>query len=149
MRTAIASFLILLLAGAVTPAPLEEQARELEKILIAPCCWRQPVADHLSAESDQMRAEIRALLQEGRTKEEILDFYVAQYGQAILAKPSYQGFNLLAYILPGFFLLVLGGGLGWIAVKSRRRPATAPLPQEPLPSAYAARLERELEELEE
>ena len=149
MKTARGLFLVLLMAGAAAPANLEEQARELERQLIAPCCWRQPVSDHLSAESDRLRGEIRTLLGEGKTQEEILDFYVAQYGQAILAKPSYQGFNLLAYILPGFFLLVLGGGLGWIAVKSRRRPATAPLPQEPPPSVYATQLERELKELEE
>jgi cytochrome c-type biogenesis protein CcmH len=149
MTTSSALFAVLLLAGAAAPAPHGEQARELERLLIAPCCWRQPVADHFSAEADQLRGEIRALLQEGKTQEEILDFYVARYGKAILAKPPYQGLDLLAYVLPGCFLLLLGGGLGWIAVKSRRRPAAAPPPDTPLPDAYAARLERELKELEE
>lgn len=148
MKTATGLFLVLLMAGAATPVPLEEQARDLERLLIAPCCWRQPVADHFSAEADQMRGEIRALLGEGKTQEEILDFYVAQYGQAILAKPPYRGFNLLAYVLPGCFLLVLGGGLGWIAVKSRRRP-TAPLEKAVPPSGYALQLEQALKELEE
>lgn len=147
MKT-VARLLLLLMVGAATADSLGEQARELERLLIAPCCWRQPVADHLSAEADQLRREIRALLGEGRTKEEILDFYVAQYGQAILAKPPYRGFNLLAYALPGFFLLVLGGGLGWIALRSRRRPAGAALPREAPPNGYAARLEQELKELD-
>lgn len=149
MKTARGLFLVLLMAGAATPAPLEEQARELERLLIAPCCWRQPVSDHLSAEADQLRGEIRALLGEGKTQEEILAFYVAQYGQAILAKPPYRGFNLLAYILPGCFLLALGGGLGWLMLGNRRRPTVASPPQEPLPSSYAARLEQELKQLEE
>ncbi|MCC7263936.1 MAG: cytochrome c-type biogenesis protein CcmH [Candidatus Latescibacteria bacterium] len=149
MKAMTGVLLLLLMVGAAAPATLEEKARELERQLIAPCCWRQPVADHLSAESDRLRGEIRALLGEGKTQEEILDFYVAQYGQAILAKPSYQGFNLLAYILPGVFLLALGGGLGWIVVKGRQRPAAALLPQEPLPSAYAAQLSQELKEMEE
>lgn len=147
MKTATGLFLMLLMAGGAAPATLEEQAHQLERLLIAPCCWRQPVVDHFSAEADQMREEIRALLQEGKTQEEILAFYVAQYGQAILAKPPYRGFNLLAYVLPGCFLLVLGGGLGWVAIKSRQRPAVTPLPQVPLTSTYAAQLEQELKEL--
>ena len=149
MKKTIGLLLLLLMAGAAAAVDLEGQAHELERLLIAPCCWRQPVADHLSAEADQMRAGIRALLQEGKTKDEILDFYVAQYGQAILAKPPYRGFNLLAYALPGVFLLFLGGGLAWVLASSRRRPALAPLSKEALPSCYATQLERELKEMGE
>ncbi|MCC7263154.1 MAG: cytochrome c-type biogenesis protein CcmH [Candidatus Latescibacteria bacterium] len=147
MKASTWLLLVPLMAGVAAPVTLEEQAHQLERLLIAPCCWRQPVADHISAEAGQMRGEIRVLLQEGKTQEEILAFYVAQYGQAILAKPPYQGFNLLAYVLPGCFLLVLGGGLGWMAIKSRQRPAAAPPPPASFPSAYAAQLEQELKEL--
>ncbi|MBI2504502.1 MAG: cytochrome c-type biogenesis protein CcmH [Candidatus Latescibacteria bacterium] len=148
MKTTTGLLLMFLMAGAAAPASLEEQARELERQLIAPCCWRQPVADHLSGEADRMRGEISALLQEGKSQEEVLNFYVAQYGQAILAKPPYRGFNLLAYVLPGFFLLVLGSGLGWIAIRSRQRPA-APLEEAAPPGGYAIQLERALREMEE
>ena len=147
MKTATGFLLLLLMAGAAAPASLEEQAHDLEGQLIAPCCWRQSVADHLSPEADRMRGEIRTLLQEGKSQEEILNFYVTQYGQAILAKPPYRGFNVLAYVLPGCFLLLLGGGLGWVAIKSRRQSA-APLGEVVPPSGYTVRLEQALKELE-
>jgi cytochrome c-type biogenesis protein CcmH len=141
------ALLVLLLASRAAPAPLEDRARDLERRLIAPCCWRQTVADHLSEESDRIKREIRFLLAEGRTEQEILDHYARQYGRAILAQPPYQGFHLLAYALPLLFLLALGVWLGrWLA-RARARPAgSAPvaLPKGP----YADQLARELRELD-
>ena len=37
-------------------AVIEQEARRIERLLIAPCCWTQPVSDHYSAEADEIRA---------------------------------------------------------------------------------------------
>ncbi len=145
---------LLLVAGLTVPAwgqNLEQKARELEAQLIAPCCWSQPVAQHYSQAADEMRLEIRRLLAEGKTPEQVLDHYVAIYGERILASPRARGFNLAAYILP---YLSLGAGLialFFIMRRLRSRvPAAAAAGGEaaaPDPK-YTARMERELRELE-
>ena len=83
-----------------------EKAREIEDDLIAPCCWSQPVSQHYSEAAEQIRREVRAMVAEGKSRNEILDYYVAKYGERILAAPRAKGFNSLAYILPWAALMV-------------------------------------------
>lgn len=135
-----------LLATGLRADDLEGEARAVERMLVAPCCWRQVVAEHFSPEADQMRQEIRSLLASGKTRQEILDQYVAQYGPAILVKPPYKGFNILGYLLPGAVLLLVGV---WLVryLGRRRSPESAPVQAQPsVDPRYAARLEQELRE---
>jgi cytochrome c-type biogenesis protein CcmH len=148
---AAAFILAFSLVSPAAPQAREETAREIEGMLIAPCCWSQPVSQHYSEVADQIRKEVRQLLAAGKSKQEILDYYVAEYGERILASPRPHGFNLLAYILPVTSLLT---GLVVIAVFLRKwtmRPAAA-LPADDVPTAgndqYSARIERELREFE-
>ena len=84
----------------------------------------------------------------GKSREEILDYFVAQYGERILATPRPRGFNRLVYILPGV-VLIFGAGLLYIRLKKFRSPAPSP-PPEPKPDAhYASIIEKELKDLEE
>ena len=64
--------------GAVSQ-DLEEQARIIGGKLMAPCCWAEPVSQHLSPVAEEMRGQIREMLAAGRSEQEILDFYVARY----------------------------------------------------------------------
>jgi cytochrome c-type biogenesis protein CcmH len=124
----------------------EQEARAIEGLLIAPCCWRQPVSAHFSPASDEVRADVRERLASGSTREEILDSYVAEYGEKILAKPTTKGFNALAYYLPAIFLLI-GAAVAAVVIKKLRpggvgsaaRPAAVKVK-----SKYAEQLDREL-----
>lgn len=56
--------------------------------------------------------DIVELLNEGKTKQEILDYYFSMYGEEGLRAPKKEGFSLLAWITP-FFVLTIGGvGVG-------------------------------------
>ena len=146
MKTAVLLALVLLASSAQGMA-LEEKARELERELISPCCWRQPVSEHASPAAEEVRREIRTLLQKGKTPQEILDFYVEQYGKIILSKPPFEGFDLLVYVLPGVFLIVLGVWLSHYLARNRQRTSDVQAP--PVEGVYAAVLERELRERDE
>jgi cytochrome c-type biogenesis protein CcmH len=127
---------------------LDEEVRKISGLLIAPCCWSMTADAHSSEIAHQMRAQIRDALAHGESEEEILQAYVAQYGERILAKPTKQGFNLLAWILP-FATLVIGGLILWRFLHRHAEPAKAPVAMMADPNdPYARRMEQELKELE-
>src|ERR1700724_3351319 len=78
-------------------------ARQIEARFVAPCCWHEHLAVHNSPAADEMRAEIAALIASGRTETEIVDHYVARYGERILREPRGQGWLWLT-LTPVFVL---------------------------------------------
>lgn len=56
--------------------------------------------------ADDMRSEIDSMIGQGKSKDEIINIFVSQYGEKILSSPPRRGFNLVAYIAPGFGLLI-------------------------------------------
>ena len=105
------------------PQALEQQAKAIETMLIAPCCWSQQVSVHQSPASDEIKANIRKLLAEGKTQQQILDAAVAQYGDRILAEPPARGFSGLLYVLPWIFL---AGSVGLVVFVVRRLRTPGP-----------------------
>ena len=133
------------LQGQEAKGPLQ---KELEYMIMAPCCYGAPVGDHDSDAAKQVKAQIAQLLTEGKTSDEVLDMYVAVYGERILAQPRAQGFNVLAYVMP-ILILVIGGLLVIYVINQM----TAPRPQAAQPSRqsysdeFFQKIEREMEEL--
>lgn len=97
---------VILISGILPAATAEQEAliTALEQSLVAPCCWSGTVYDHGHA---QMEKEIRQYVENGKTRQEIMDIYVAQYGERILASPKASGFNLMAWFAP--ILIALAG----------------------------------------
>lgn len=117
MIAVAAVMLVMALAG---PAAAEDLTPEQQKLaagidgkLIAPCCWTQTVALHESQKAEEIKMQTRLLIAQGKGESEIIDGFVSQYGEQILASPRASGFNWLAYLIP-FAVLVVG--LGGIAV---------------------------------
>lgn len=77
----------------------EKLVIDIERSLMAPCCWSGTVYDHGHS---QMEKEIQTMVESGQPKNEIMDHYVKQYGERILAIPVAQGFNVMAWIAPIF-----------------------------------------------
>jgi len=76
--------------------------------LIAPCCWREPIAIHRSQEALQMLDEVEKLVAEGRSEQEIKNIYIARYGPRILADPpgvSRYWLYLLPFSLLTWFMV--------------------------------------------
>jgi cytochrome c-type biogenesis protein CcmH len=51
-------------------------------------------------ESGRMRDELSAAITSGATDKQILDSFAAKYGATVLAAPTTEGFNLVAWIAP-------------------------------------------------
>ncbi len=102
---------------------------------------------------DTMTTLIEQGLAQGQSEEEIIQFFVVQYGEQVLASPPKRGFNLTAWILP-FAAILGGGGIIYMALKKwvwqgRQSVITAEAEVEESDEEYRRRLEKELEEFTE
>ena len=65
---------------------------------------------------EEMIAVIEQKLAQGQSEEQIIQFFVAQYGEQVLAAPPKRGFNLMAWVTP-FVAILLGGIAIYIALR--------------------------------
>ena len=104
---------VLVLAPAALAGLTDAQktrATALQKVLLAPCCWSEPVAAHHSEVALEMRAEISRLVAEGKSDREILDYYKSRYGMRILIEPE-GGRSFWMHLVPPIVILA---GCGWV-----------------------------------
>lgn len=97
----ITGLLLALIAGVAALAAQDPSTREraLQNKLVAACCWSEPVAIHRSQTALEMRVELKRLLDEGRSDEEILAHFKKEYGARVLIEPEGAA-SLIAYALP-------------------------------------------------
>ncbi len=100
-------------------SPLDANAlnvSEVEASLICYACPGEPLNIDRCGGGDQMRAIIKRMIGEGKTKQEILDVFEKQYGETILTIPPKRGFNLVAYVAP-FIGLLIGAVVAFLLLK--------------------------------
>ena len=68
-------------------------------------CQNQTIKDSNAFLASDLRREIRRLLEEGKTDDEVYDFLVARYGDFALYRPRTSGRTLILWIAPMLFLL--------------------------------------------
>lgn len=83
-------------------------------------CQNQTVADSTAPLAADLRREIYAMVEEGRSEEDIKTFLLDRYGDFVLYKPRFLFSTALLWLAPG--LLLLAGALA-IGVVVRRRAA--------------------------
>ena len=83
--------------------------------LRCPTCTGLSVLDSDAKFSVQIKDEVKEQMDKGRSKEEILEFFVERYGPWILREPPKEGFNIIAWIIP-FAMLFIGPVLIWFFV---------------------------------
>ena len=120
---------------------------DIENDVMCPSC-RESLAVAQSPQSYAERDFIRKLIAQGLDKQQIEQALVAQYGEAVLARPPARGFDLTVYVVPAAIVLVCLAVLAIVLPRWRRaaraRLAT-PLAAGPaLSAADARRLEEDL-----
>jgi cytochrome c-type biogenesis protein CcmH/NrfF len=73
--------------------------------------------------SPRLHREVLALREQGLSAQQVLDAFVAKYGEKALMAPKPRGFNLAGYLLPGVAITTAGAALTWLI--SRRRAVAA------------------------
>jgi len=121
----------------------EELIMDIEKSLIAVCCWSGTVYDHGNSD---METVIASMVQSGNTKSEIMNHFVNQYGERVLAIPVMSGFNILAWIAP--ILIGLIGILIWYLYLNSPSTIVKPIKNEYNDISNIDQIEQELKEIE-
>jgi cytochrome c-type biogenesis protein CcmH len=139
------------------PAPVYAQsAGEIAKELIC-MCGCTAVLDNCTHEEcmvrDAMITTIKEKLAKGQPREEIVQFFVTQYGEEVLSSPPKRGFNLTAWLLP--FAGIISGGIvvgvlikKWVRLGRNTIPVVTNDLSEGKNAEYERRLEQELKDFD-
>lgn len=103
-----------------------------------------PLINAFSPQAEKERRFIRSEIARGKTKGEIKDALVGEFGRTVLAVPRGHGFDLTAYLVPVVAIALAAAALAGGLVRLRRRGAEAGTPDADLSPADTSRLEREL-----
>jgi cytochrome c-type biogenesis protein CcmH len=124
-------------APAASGAKPQTTLPKMEQQVMCVVC-RTPLAVANGPQANAERRQIRRLIAEGKSEQQIKDALVAQYGERVLALPKDNGFNLAVYLVPiaavALALAVLALALPRWRRETRAR-AAAPAAGTPPPSA--------------
>lgn len=130
---------------------LDQEVRDVGLQLKCLTCQGESVADSPSVFAQGSRYVIRQQLQSGKSEQQVIQYFVSRYGSRILLSPQWQGFQLLAWLIPAGMLL-LGLVLAYATLRTWRAQSPKDVEQdgEPLDDEdgdlrrYREQLEREL-----
>jgi cytochrome c-type biogenesis protein CcmH len=157
MRGALAGVLAGLLAALVVSPAAAPAANaggrasftQIESEVMCVVC-HEPLAVAQSPEAFQERDYIRGLINQGKSRKEIENDLVQQYGPAVLANPPAHGFNLLVYVIPPVAVIL---GIVGVAItlprwrrRTRQAAALADAGSQPARPAFSAADARRLDE---
>ena len=115
----------------------EERVQKLGKQLRCAVCQGVAIADSPSSMARAQLDKVRELVKDGKTDQEIYDFFVSRYGEWILMEPTKAGLNAVLWVGPVLLLLF---GISVVVLLSRRQKGAADVTfgttaAEPNPSA--------------
>lgn len=122
---------------ASSPTTQQDRVDDLASRLKCPICESETIADSPSQVARDAYDLIAERVADGWSDQQIIDFFVATYGESVLLDPPARGRTLLLWLLP-----VLGLGVGGIIVASRRGGAPREIDPEERARIRAALEER-------
>ncbi|WP_231391183.1 cytochrome c-type biogenesis protein, partial [Salmonella enterica] len=87
----------------------EQQFRQLTEQLRCPKCQNNSIADSNAMIATDMRRRVYDLMQEGKSRQEIIDYMVARYGNFVTYDPPLTPLTVLLWVLP--LAAIVAGGL--------------------------------------
>jgi len=118
MRLVLLALLALLALASPATAQQRTSLPDIEdEVMCVECGTVLSVSS--SPVAQQERDFIRRQVEAGKTKEQIKAALVAEYGEAVLAEPEREGFNLALWLVPIVLVLLAAAGIG-VAIRRWR-----------------------------
>ena len=125
-------------------AEQEKEFRELTATLRCPKCQNNNIADSNAELAKDMRQKTFDLLREGKSKQDVIDYMVARYGNFVTYDPPLTVSTLILWLGPLLFVLV---GFTVLVVRSRKAGEAGEKAE--LEASEARRLKSLLQEIDE
>lgn len=87
----------------------EQRFRILSEELRCPKCQNQSIADSDAGIAQDMRTRVHTMILEGKSDEDIVDYFVSRYGDFVSYRPPVNAGTSILWLRP--ILLLLGGGV--------------------------------------
>lgn len=98
----------------------ERQFQELSSMLRCPKCQNNSIADSNAELSQDLRKKAYEMTKQGHSKQEVIDYMIARYGNFVTYKPPVTLSTAILWLAP---LSVLVIGFSVIIIRSRRNTA--------------------------
>ncbi|QNH97618.1 cytochrome c-type biogenesis protein [Shewanella algae] len=95
---------------------------DISKELRCPMATNQNLFESETAIASELKAQIYLMLQQGKSREQILDFMVERYGEQIRYQPTLNAGTALLWLGPVLLLLVLPGVLLFFSRSNNQSP---------------------------
>ena len=112
-------------AGPASDAPLTAAEPELEAKMLrisaelrCLVCQNQTIADSNAELAVDLRNQVRDMLRQGQSEQQIIDYMTARYGDFVLYRPPVRGATFLLWFGPAVLMV---GGLAALVLVLRRR----------------------------
>ena len=117
--------LVLAAAAHAADAPLTAAEPELEKQMLrisaelrCLVCQNQTIADSNADLAVDLRNQVRDMLRQGQSEQQIIDYMTARYGDFVLYRPPVKGTTFLLWFGP---MVLMVAGLVTLVLVLRRR----------------------------
>jgi cytochrome c-type biogenesis protein CcmH len=105
--------------------PTDDEVNAIAKQLFCPVCENTPLDVCPTEACRDWREHIRTMLAEGKSEDEILQYFTDQYGDKVRSTPPATGLNWLVYVLPPAVILI-AAWLLFRSLKAWTKPGVVP-----------------------
>lgn len=144
-RTLALAALLLLIAPTVSLAACPKTSlADIEDEVMCPVCGVPLGLATEAPQANRERAFIQREVERCKSKQEIKNELVAQFGDRVLALPPDKGFNLAVYIVPALIVVAGAAAVATLAIRRRGSPGSVEPATPALAGDDAARIEADL-----
>ncbi len=132
-------------APAAAQTPDDDAINRVAQKMNCPTCSGINLADCRTQTCAQWRDQIKDLLAKGYTEDQVLNYFVTQYGPQVLQEPPKSGFTLWLWVLP-VTIIILGVAILLYTLRQWQQPAPVSVPAAPASNPdYLSQVEQDLE----
>jgi cytochrome c-type biogenesis protein CcmH/NrfF len=78
----------------------EDRINKINRVIMCPVCPGESIDQSQNEIASNMRAIVKDLVRQGKTEDEIKDYFIGKYGPVILLEPSTEGISLYVWVVP-------------------------------------------------
>ena len=124
----------------------QDEVYDIAAKMYCPICENEPLDECYNVTCMQWKSEIRERLADGQTEDDIISYFVTNYGQHVVGIPQDPLLRLISYvpIIAGVIIAAVIGFMTfsrWQQAPAKRSPATASIDNS---SDYRSQIERDL-----